>query len=994
MSPIDECGVLIPAATLEDFPSDLSDSDARSLFAAWTVLWHPRLLVACQQLPTWYRADSPPDSGGSRILTVPHPSLSQLPEGFEAKYLSDEGCRWVIGSDREEMLAKLQLDAPPPVAAKHRCLAVEDFFAAGFAALQIQVMTRRLRYTSNLDEIHLQNRIVAAATAFEQGHGEAAVEAMHDVFDCLAEERDHYFASDPHLIDLTLMTGATIDSFLDGPFIGDASAVAETPNSVEWKAAAAATGEEGSEAGPQQEAENGQASQGRPASGVIATPQNVLLDDEVAQTLDKVEAARLAPLRNALATGAWGWAGGGPAPEVCLDALTFDQAEASLRQAFRTAEQVLGAAPKVFSRFSGNTPTDLTGTIVKLGYAGMIPLDFAGGTGFGDEAKVILRADGVEIESLTAKPIDAASDASFLALGARLGEAIDSGEIATALLAHWPGKGCDSYRDLRRAASWSLALGRFWKLEDYFRDGEHPYHHGDGQAASQDAANQLTRDVTAGVQQPIASRAQVFRQAVVRQRDETFAGLASLVSGKPAGAADEAPAEALLQSLGCQQAAGEASEGTLLVNPHSVGLREVAEVQGIVSKSGDHVFGVHHQGGSSTVTVDVPACGFALVQAGSTSPRAGFSMGKLLGIGRPKSLAEQNHLQNEFMDVMLSEVSGGISGVFSGSARGNRFSMRLVRGGGKRRGNAEPGNAEPGRAEPADAELGEMKCEALRVVRSTPAEGVIEASGKLLAQGGKEIASYRMTYSLKRGSRVLAVSGEISPHVVLGDQPWQDYLAARVAVANESAIARLLIRDKLHRGRSRRLVCPLGVVLDEAERLTLVAAGGAPYFARVGDRFLDVLLAVKGEASAQFHLNFGFDVNYPVAHSKALIAPPIQIPVAAAPGAAALGWLVHTAPKDLNLTGLEVARRDDGQLAAVIRVVQTRSKSCHATLRFLREIKHAMLIESFEENAVNLPLDEPDQRGTLKIKGDRVSLPLVGHQVADVLVVFSEDSKP
>ena len=61
MPVFDECCVLIPVSTLEDFPSDLSDYDARSLLAAWTVLWNPHLLAQTEQIPTWYRADSPPE---------------------------------------------------------------------------------------------------------------------------------------------------------------------------------------------------------------------------------------------------------------------------------------------------------------------------------------------------------------------------------------------------------------------------------------------------------------------------------------------------------------------------------------------------------------------------------------------------------------------------------------------------------------------------------------------------------------------------------------------------------------------------------------------------------------------------------------------------------------------------------------------------------------------------------------------------------------------
>ena len=60
--------------------------------------------------------------------------------------------------------------------------------------------------------------------------------------------------------------------------------------------------------------------------------------------------------------------------------MTFSQAEAVIRQAYETAEQSLGTPPSVYARFSGSTPSDMTGPLVRLGYCGLIPLDFAGGT--------------------------------------------------------------------------------------------------------------------------------------------------------------------------------------------------------------------------------------------------------------------------------------------------------------------------------------------------------------------------------------------------------------------------------------------------------------------------------------------------------------------------------------------------------------------------------------------------------------------------------------
>ena len=73
-----------------------------------------------------------------------------------------------------------------------REITVNDFFAAAYAALQVQIMTKRLRYTSNLDELHLQTCAVNAAKAFVKGDVNTASDAA-DLFDSLARGKGSLF---------------------------------------------------------------------------------------------------------------------------------------------------------------------------------------------------------------------------------------------------------------------------------------------------------------------------------------------------------------------------------------------------------------------------------------------------------------------------------------------------------------------------------------------------------------------------------------------------------------------------------------------------------------------------------------------------------------------------------------------------------------------------------------------------------------------------------
>ncbi len=54
---------------------------------------------------------------------------------------------------------------------------VADFFALGLAYLQVELLTRQMRYMSNLDEVHFQAETLRAAEAAVAGDEEARAEA-------------------------------------------------------------------------------------------------------------------------------------------------------------------------------------------------------------------------------------------------------------------------------------------------------------------------------------------------------------------------------------------------------------------------------------------------------------------------------------------------------------------------------------------------------------------------------------------------------------------------------------------------------------------------------------------------------------------------------------------------------------------------------------------------------------------------------------------------
>ncbi|TWU01111.1 hypothetical protein [Stieleria varia] len=954
-SPIDECCVLIPSATLEDFPTDGTDEEARGLLAAWTVLWHPELLARTRQTPTWYRADAPPEPDGARVIAVPSASLDQIPKNYRRKCEANPRCRWLDGADRSEMLGQLDLQSSTELQFEHRTISIADFFAIGYSLLQVQVMTRRLRYTSNLDELYLQTRVIDAAEAFLAGDAAKTAEALHDAYDALAEERDHYFSSDPHLIDLQLLTPDILRRALDDDWLKTLSP--QTPTDGD-------------------------------DHGVLPRPSNVLIDAPVADEIAQATDGRYDPLKQMLADSLVGWAGGAPDAQVCFDALSFDDAEKALNEGLENATASIGTRPSVFARFTGALPSDMTATLVALGYVGMIPIDFAMGTGFGEESKVIQQGGGAEIESLTAKPIDAASDSAFLNLGARLGESIDGGEIATALLAHWPGKACDSFLDLRRAASWSVALGKFWTLDDYFRVGEKPYHHATHQSDhghSDEFLGTLLRSKAPNG--TIESFAKTFRESVIQESRERTVALASLVSGKsatevsPRSASDddvESASGILATALGAQVVSADSlCSAMMLINPHGVGCRVQSTIAGGAPAKSKHVYAAtRHDSKSTDVTVDVTACGFSTVKAGER-PASQPGLARRLFGGGEKNIADQHVMTNEFMVLSIDPKSGGVASVYSGGERGNRFSMRLVHA------SQISGNKSES----------EMVCDRFEVVTNSPVSASLRCTGKLIGKDKSVLGEYTIQYQLQRGSRLLHVTGNVTPKSTQPTDPWKNYIASRVAVVNDSAIVRTLVRDKIHRSSRRRMISPLGVLIDEAERQTLVASFGNAFHRRVGDRFLDTLITTgpdKDNHSFQFAI--GFDTTDPLSTAKSLIAPPSLVPIDRVCKVPEQGWLAHVSPADCNLTRLHVAKRDDGKLAALVRIVNGRPSSARMAIRFCRSVEAAAQVRSGTDHERIHWTPEDAQASDLECKDDAILLTAGGHEVVDLAVVFASKS--
>lgn len=923
----EELIILLPCHSLEDFPLYHEGENADGLLAGWTALWHPALVAAAGRAPTWHRVDDPPQQLANRLLVVPAPAASQLPTGFVQR-AKESGAVVVRGKARRQEIvdaALAGLDAPPAVAPE----LAADFLALGYAFLQVQLLTRQMRYASNLDEIHFYAQLVAGATAAVAGDETTARDKLHSCFDLLAQERDHYYSVDAYVLDLTLVAPTTI-----GASLRDALA------------------------GP--------------------TPINLLLSGEVLEKIAAHEPDTLAALRRGLDENRVGLIGGEFA-ERRGSLLSAETCLGELRRGQAAFERHLGRRVEVFGRRRFGLGPLLPQVLHKLGFQGALHATLDDGS-FPEGSQMRIRwqgADGTAIESLAKAPLDASKPESFLGFPRKLGESMDHDHVATLCLAHWPGQVSPWYDELRRASRFGAALGRFVTVDTYFRDTALSSHT-ERFEPDQYKSPYLKQAIIQKHTDPLSTSVRYWQRRVQATTQQALATLTGLVSGDAAAAgADwlarvdrdaETPdvadpdspldgplAESVRQSTERFAATlpGQAVAprgGMLVVNPCSYVRRigvDVSPLPGLPAVEAP-VYAAAESAAGKFAVVDVPPMGFAWLEP---APAAAARKPK----GKPAPpMAEDNLLRNEFFQVLINRETGTLQSLHEYGARGNRLSQQLA----LRRPGPKP---QPGDAMQDDdgAVYSVMGCDSFTVTHATTTLGEIVTTGRLMERDGSTLATFRQTYRLWRGSRILWVDVELDVSEEPRADPWNSYYCARFAWASELAELYRGVNETRTLTTAKRFEAPLYIDIDDGDKHTTILTGGLPYHRIAGHRMLDSLLLVRGERARRFRLGVGVDLAQPLHGALELLAPATAtFRTAAPPKPASSSWLFHVNAKNVVATHWEPLLADGRVAGFRVRLLETQGRAAPVKLAAFRPVASARQVDFRGQSLADCKLDQ------------------------------------
>ena len=945
--------ILLPCHSLEDFPTHHEGDEAEGLLANWTAMWHPALIAAAGSPPTWQRIDDPPSELQGRLLLVPSVSIDQLPTGFAQRAKTEGACLIRRLSDRGEILERAfeALDDEP---AEIDPEIVADFLALGYCYLQVQLLTRQMRYSSNLDETHFNEQLVAGAQAAATSDFDLARDKLSACFDLLAEERDHYYSVDAYLLDVTLTAEQTLDS-----------ALARELEST--------------------------------------TPFNLLFSAQPIAQLAEQEGDTKEALVKALAEERVGLIGG-EETALRLPLLACESVLRELRRGMTATESLLGSRVHVHGRRRFGLTPFLPQVLDKLGFDGALHATLDDGRfPLGSQIKTRWEgADGAAIDAVARAPLDANKPETFLNLATKLGESMDMDHVATLIFAHWPGHTCVWHEDLRRCTKYGAALGKFVTVEAYFRDTHMP-DHADRFEADQYHSPYLKQSIIRSEPDPLSTVQRYWQRQVTATTIQSLTALTALIQGRPSaalsesllrsidassegassGATDVTSIDAeLAGQLETAQAAlaaclpkseSDPQDGYLVINPFSVVRRVGVEMPALTAlpQVEKPIYAASETPTSKQVVVDVPPMGFVWVAPGK---KAGKRKASPSLVDDRRDNEGNVLLRNEFLEASINPTTGTMASLKDYSKRGNRLSQQLGL-----RVPAKRGAAGDTWSSPDDnAVYSVMAADSIEVVQATSTFGEVQVAGRLLDREGKLQANYRETFRLWRGTRILYLEITLDPQIEPAADPWNAYYACRFAWSDEVSQLSRGVNQSQHEASRRKLDAPLYIDIHNGEMNTTILTGGLPYHRRVGDRMLDTLLGVRGEREHTFQLGIGVDVQHPHHEAISLLAPETSLrQTAPVPQSGTSSWLFHIDARNIAATHWEPLVEDGNITGFRVRLLETSGRAARARLSTFRPIASARHMDFTGQS-----------RGECQLNEGRVQLELAANEWLELEVLW------
>jgi len=926
--------ILLPCQSLENLSLERDSSEAEQLLSSWTALYHPAVLAQAPGMPRWVSAESPPEDVAGSLVVLPECAEESLASGWLER-VEGSGARILRRlQGRNEIIAAALEGGAEPVPLRDTPLA-SDFLSLGFCHFIVELLTRQLRYMSNLDSDRFQRHTLDALQNLVQGDESGAREQLRAAFDRLTEAREYFYPAQTHLIDLTLVAETTLGDGLRRELVSEG-------------------------------------------------PINLLISGAVVERMAEEEPASLALLKEGLEKQSVTLVGG-EYDEQELPLMAPEEIIRQFQRGLETYQRCLGHRPTVFGRRRFGLSPVLPQVLKRFGFVGAQHFTLDDGRfPSGNQSKVRWEGiDGTEIEALARIPVEVDRPENFLRMASRLGNTLDADQAATAVFAHWPGQTGPWFEDMRRMGQYGPVLGKFTSLATYFESTMYS-----GQAirytADKYRSPYLKQAAATEGADPISRWARHHRQCLDSEDLQATRTMADLIRGEVCcgRSPDRAtrPTEGLPDSEAAAELAAairgpqhEPTSGLLFFNPRGHRVRWPVDVQDldVLPEVAPPVLAVEEAEGHKQVLLEVPAMGFAWVGPGKLSPTAEKSGPQAGKTAKDTPLvAEGSELRNEYFQVHVHPTTGAIQSIQSYAVRGNRLGQQLAM-------RLPP----PPELGDVDAEAEEnysvMAADEISASMLGPMKGTIVSRGRLMDRQGNRLARFLQTMIARRGSPILEIQIELDIERLPESNPWGSYYAARFAWNDETADVFQGVGLCRQPSEGKFIEAPQFIDIRSPRTELTVFPGGLPYHRRFGIRKLDTLLVVHGETARKFRLGIGVDVKYPARAAIESLAMPFELGRREPAPQNPWGWLFHLDARNVLATHWEPLAVEGRTTGFRVRLLETEGRRAELALRCFRPVTSARKVDFLG-----------GRRFIKQKKGDKVTVELGPREWAQVEATF------
>lgn len=923
MPEISKLVVVLPCHSLEDFPTHETGDSANSLLASWTALWHPSLIARTKNLPIWVSQDYITEEIPNSLVVAPISCEANLPVEITEAVAQKQAVLVAGKTSRAAILAD------PAVAPLMRNIEDSsddignDFFALSYAYLQVQLMTRQLRYSTTLDQQLFEERVVTAAKAYVEigDGGETATcqDRLAACFDMLLEERNNYYPTEANLLNLVLVQAkpSRLAEQLDHEHAFNLLLTGNRLQQVELQNHAALP---------------------------------LLRKKYSSKQVDIVLSAQ---------------------HELPVQLVAIESLANQIQKSRITATQVLELdaetnSPSTYGSYRFGLNPQLPNILDQFGFELAIHSTLSGGKVPAPSSPVInwQGNDGTNINGLAVTPIDATAPEGFLNLATKIGEMLDSYHHAELLFVHWPNKYSVWLRDLIRIEKYGPLLGRFKTFQQL---NETIYDSGFSDTYAAEDYHLPYLDIAFQKQQGDAISRWVrywsLHYRIRSLKNLATVGSIALVNAKSFEWQQLLGNTAQLQDELEERAAGASGDYDdieLRINQcveHELKATEILRVDDAQDKRSplpllvnpnEHVQSVFLPDSNATVEC-APFClaSDLMNTVDRNSP----------ALVAPTKDEQPPVLRNEFFEVHFDAATGGIRKVKRYSNKQNLFSQRLAcrtskswkeRGFKRHKSRYSKMIATDVASTTQKQHQQHWASVTSRGILKTVADEDDDDSS------ARQIVEFEQTVTLRRGDRRIYFDVKLQSEEPVSGDPWRNYIATRIAWADEDAAVYRSENETPDRVFQEKFVAPNFIEINSKDSKITMLPGGMPFHRRSDRRMLDTLLVVAGEQQKQFKFAIAIDVDSSMAEAVSMQSPIYSMNRITSEQAIA-GWVFHLSCKNVVVTSMKPIGSSGKTTGVILRLLETEGRPGKLKLTAPFKIKRARRCKFSGEAAYELP---------------------------------------